>query len=204
MDPRAPGIWRPRNAARFDFLERHCCTSEQLARGFFPGRTMETRKKKARRWLGKKRRRGKVRVVGFVQRRDTGRPEIVYGRRVKEDQIEHEVMIAELELIMQSKIFREAKIGNTEADGMMIRDGRKCWIEVDNSGKMTAKQMQEKWKRYGKIDGYILVIAQREARMQRLRKGAEAVKNIALFTTFERLTKGEEPWADWFGNTMKV
>lgn len=206
MDPRAPGVWRPRHAALFDFLARHSATTAQIAEGFFPGRTLATRKKKASRWLVKQRRRKRVGVVGLVLRRDTGRPEIVYGRRCKLDQIEHEVRVADLALLFpEAPIERGVKVGRTEADGMMIRDKRRCFIEVDNSGKMTAKQMESKWKRYEGAEGFILVVAVTEGRMQRLRKGASRVKDLALFTTFERLQSGlPEPWVDWYGKTVRI
>ena len=51
------------------------------------------------------------------------------------------------------------KVGDAEPDAVMVRDGIKFFIEVDNSGKMTRKQMAAKWKRYGKVDGVILVVA---------------------------------------------
>lgn len=145
-------------------------------------------------------------MIGIVQRRDTGRPEIVYGRRCKQDEIEHEVRITDLALLFKdSPMTRNAKVGRTEADGLMIRDGQRCFIEVDNSGKMTAKQMEAKWKRYEGVDGFILVVAVTEARMQRLRRGAELVKDMALFTTFERLRSGmPEPWVDGYGNSVRI
>lgn len=145
-------------------------------------------------------------VVGIVQRRDTGRPEVVYGRRCKLDQIEHEVRVTDFALLFpDSPISRSAEVGRTEADGVMIRDGQRCYVEVDNSGKMTAKQMEAKWKRYGSVDGFILVVAVTEARMQRLRRGATLVKDVALFATFERLRSAmPEPWIDWYGNTLRV
>lgn len=205
MDPRAPGVWRLRNAAIFAFLARHSATTDQIARRFFPGRTLETRKKKASRWLVRQRRRGRVRVIGVVQRRETGRPEIVYGRRCPQDQIEHEVRVAETELLLGTELQREAKAGRTQADAVMVREGRTCFIEVDNSGNMTAAQMRAKWRRYEGVDGFILVIAVTEGRMQRLRKGADLVKDAALFTTFERLRSGmPEPWVDWYGKTAGI
>lgn len=141
-----------------------------------------------------------------MQRRDTGRPEIVYGRPCKLDQIEHEVRVTDLALLFKdSPMTRHAKVGRTEADGLMIRDRHRCYIEVDNSGKMTAKQMEAKWKRYQGVDGFILVVAVTEARMQRLRRGAELVKDVALFTTFERLQSDmPEPWVDWYGHTAQI
>jgi len=96
-------------------------------------------------------------------------------------------------------------VGRTEPDGLIIRDGQECFVEIDNSGKMDAKQMLAKWKRYEGVKGYILVVAVTEARMQRLRKDAESVKDIALFTTFERLHSDlAEPWVDWYGKTVRI
>lgn len=119
--------------------------------------------------------------------------------------IEHEVMVAQVELLLKARITRGVKVGRTESDGMMNREGRECSIEVDNSGKMTVKQMDAKWKRYEGFDGFILVVAMTEGRMQRLRKGAERVKDTALFTTFERLQSTmPEPWVDWYGNTVRI
>jgi hypothetical protein len=141
-----------------------------------------------------------------VQRRESGRPEIVYGLRCQQDQIEHEVRITDLALFFLDCPFtRGVKVGRTEADAMMIRDGKRCYIEVDNSGKMTANQMAAKWKRYEGVDGFILVVAVTEGRMQRLRHGASLVKDVALFTTFERLHSGmPEPWIDWYGKTTDI
>jgi hypothetical protein len=143
-------------------------------------------------------------VVGVVQRRDTGRPEIAYGRRCPQDKIEHEVRVADLAIIFKDWPFiRGLKVGNAEPDGVMNYKGRRCSIEVDNSGKMTVKQMAAKWRRFGDVEGFILVVAMTEGRMQRLRNGAELVKNAALFTTFERLRSGQ-PWIDFEGNPVKI
>jgi len=147
-----------------------------------------------------------VKVLGVVQRRDTGRPEVVYGRRCKPTEIEHEVRVADLALHFRDCPFqRGVKVGRAEPDAVMVRDGERVAIEVDNSGKMTAKQMAAKWERYQDGNSYILVVALTEARMQRLRKGAEPVKDRALFTTFERLRSGmPEPWVDWYGQTTDL
>ena len=215
MDLPRPGIspddlrfarnWRLRNAALYDFLKRHNATIEQIARGFFPGRTMATRKKRASRWLAKQRRRGRVRVVGVVQRRDTGRPEIVYGKKCSPERLAHEVAVAELELLLDVELMREAKVGRTQADAVAIISKRKWFMEVDNSAKMTAKQMQAKWERYQGVTDYILVVAMTESRMQRLRKGAERVKTIAMFSTFDRLRSGvPEPLVDWYGKAAPL
>jgi hypothetical protein len=143
--------------------------------------------------------------VGIVQRRDTGRPEYAYGRRCHRKEIEHELRVTDLALHFGAWPFvRGAKVGRTEADALMIRDENPWYIEIDNSRKMTVrKQMQKKWERYQGVDGYILVVATTDRRMWRLLLGAEAVKNVALFNTFERLAAGK-PWVDWFGNSTDL
>ena len=135
MDLRTPRVWRPRDANIFDFLRRHTATCEQLARLFFSGATLPTRKKKANRWLVRQRKRRRIQVVGFVMRRDTGRPETAYGRRCKLDDLEHEVRLTDFALrYPESPIERDAKVGRTEADGVITRSGQRCFIEIDNSG----------------------------------------------------------------------
>src|SRR4051812_22432742 len=80
-DLRYPTNWRRRDAALFALLAALVFTTAQLAR-FFPGGAVGARKKAAK-WLCRHRKRGRVRVVGVVQRRDTGRPEVCHGRRCK-------------------------------------------------------------------------------------------------------------------------
>lgn len=195
-DLRFPEHWRRRDAAVFAFLARHAATTAQLAAFFFPGRTLGGRKKKASRWLIRQRRRGRVPVVGIVQRRDTGRPEIVYGRRCPSDLVLHQVLLTELALFFPESPFTpDAKVGRTEADAVVVREGKTCFVELDHSGKMTDRQMQAKWKRYGRLadDQVILVVAMTEERMQRLRKGAGLVRDWVLFTTFDRLGSVAKP-----------
>lgn len=141
-----------------------------------------------------------------MQRRDTGRPELVYGKSCKQDQLEHEVRVTDFALFFRDCPFeRGAKVGATEADGLLVRHGQRCYVEIDNSAKMTRKQMDAKWRRYAGCDGFVLVVALTEARMQRLRQWAVAMKEIALFTTFDRLRSGLcEPWIDWHGNTVRI
>jgi hypothetical protein len=167
---------------------------------------VEGQKKKAFKWVARQRRRGRVKAVGVVQRRDTGRPEVVYGRRCKPTEIEHEVRVADLALHLRDYPFRRGeKVGRAEPDAVIVMDGHRIAIEVDNSGKMTSRQMAAKWERYqGSVED-ILVVALAEGRMERLQKGAEAVKDRALFTTFARLRSGSaEPWVDWYGKTTSL
>lgn len=147
-----------------------------------------------------------MRVVGFVQRKDTGRPEAVHGRPCRPSDIEHEVRVADVAVHYRGRPFsRDARVGRTEADGLLIHDGRRCYVEVDNTGHMDRKQMNAKWQRYssGAIDGFILVVCRTDARMERLRAGAGPVRDHALFTTFDRLRAGR-PWTDWYGKTVVI
>jgi hypothetical protein len=125
--------------------------------------------------------------------KDTGRPEKVYGKRCKEDQLEHEVLVTEAELLLGGHFTRDAPIGKTFADGLLVRGGIRFWVEVDNE-TMTAKQMRDKWSRYPDSlpeNEFILVICHTRARLRRLMRSAQAVKSVALFTRFRWL------WSRW-------
>ncbi len=123
MDPKPPGILRDRRASIREFLETRNATVEQIARRFFPSNSPETARKKASRWLAKQRRRKRVRVRGIVILNATGRPELVYGRRCKEDQIEHEVRITEAELRLGIRLTRNVAVGKTVCDAFFVRNG---------------------------------------------------------------------------------
>lgn len=142
---------------------------------------------------------------GTVVLKTIGRPQVVYGRRCNEDQLEHEVWVTEAELLLDGRFTRYAAIGKAIADGLLIRDGTKFYIEVDNH-TMTAKQMREKWLRYGDVDGFILVICHTKARLRHLMRGAGLVKSVALFTRFRWLTSKriKEPWIDWYGKRVGI
>jgi hypothetical protein len=178
---------------------------------FFGGPTVAVRNRKAARWLArhrKRRRRGKVRLNGVVQRRDTGRPEYVYGRWCKRREIEHELLVAELEVLLKVRIERDAEVTardadgevhKTEGDGRAVIQGQACVFEVDQSGKMSRKQAEKKWRAYQQFDGFILVCTLTEQRMEKLRSMCEAVKDKALFTTFARIRAGKL-WVDFEGH----
>src|SRR5207249_4710214 len=106
-----PGVWRALHAQIRDFLRRHSATTTQVGERYFTGKTVEARRRKASRWLVRERQRKRVSVVGVMLRKDTGRPEIIYGRKAKDS--EHEVWVAELEVILGHRIERGAKVGRT-------------------------------------------------------------------------------------------
>jgi hypothetical protein len=198
-------VSRARRSDIREFLETRNATIGQIARRFFPSDTPETARKKASRWLCKEQRRKRVRVRGTVILNATGRPQVVYGRRCKEDQLEHEVWITEAELLLGGRFTRSAAVGKTTADALLVRDGTRFFIEVDNQ-TMTAKQMRDKWERYGNVDGYILVVCHTKARLRRLIRSAALVKSVALFTRFRWLQSARvnEPWIDWDGKRVRI
>lgn len=205
MDPTPTGVPAGRAAAVRGFLARFTATTAQLVR-FFPGRTLPTRLRTANRWLRRQRARRRVRLVGTVQRRETGRPEHAYGRRCPPDEIEHEVRVTDFALLYpDAPAWRGDAVGTARPDLTIELRGWRCYVEVDNSQKMTARQMADKWRRYGPLpaDAFILVVCRTAARMERLRAGAGPVKDWALFTTFDRLRAGL-PWSDASGDTVVV
>lgn len=106
-------------------------------------------------------------------------------------------------MLLTEDFERGVKVGKTTPDGVFMRCGVRLCVEVDN-GSMTAKQMRRKWLRYGKVDGYILVICHSEERLRRLMRGAERVQDVTIFTTFDWLKSQEEPWIDRTGVRVKL
>ena len=137
--------------------------------------------------------------------RDTGRPQLVYGKRCKDDEIEHEIFITEFELLIAGTLQRNVPIGKTTADGMFIREGTRFFVEVDNE-TMTPKQMREKWVRYEKIDGFILLVCRTRGRLKRLMRSAERVKKFILFSRFEwlQMKNVKEKWIDGYGKRAEI
>lgn len=202
VHPSSPKSWRPVREARFDFARRHTFTRDQFVRLFFRGGTMETRKKRTSRFLAKHRER--IPVRGAMQRKDTGRPELIYGRKCKPSEAAHEVMVAEFEVLTGIRLERSKKSGRAEPDGTGEKDGVSFSLEVDHSGHMTKKQMQAKWERYKGSDGFVLVVAMTEGRMRKLMEWAEDVTERALFSTFDRLRDAKEPWTDREGKALRI
>ncbi len=128
---------------------------------------------------------------------ETGRPELVYGKTCKAEEIEHEVLITELELLLGGTVQRNVVVGKTTADGLLIREATRFYVEVDNES-MTTKQMREKWVRYDGVDGYILLVCRTHGRLRRLIRSAERVKSVVLFSRFAWLRREgvREKWID--------
>src|SRR5260221_1695725 len=77
--PRQAAIrWQDRDRKLIDFVTEHPATTEQIARTFFTGPTLETTRKKASRRLNRLCRKRVIHAVGMVLLRGTGRPQYVY------------------------------------------------------------------------------------------------------------------------------
>lgn len=160
--------------------------------------------KRTQRWLAKATRRRRVACVGVTQGY-TGRPALVFGRRCRMEDVDHQVSIAEFELVTGHRVEPDAAVGDTFADGVTTIDGRTCYLEVDESGKLTARQYEAKFARYENVTDFILVVCHAEERMQRLRKlGARFPELNILFSTFDRLANVAEPWLDHVGKKLRI
>jgi hypothetical protein len=140
----------------------------------------------------------------MVHFHDAGRPEVVYGMPCRDDQLEHSVLITEAEMLLGT-LKRDAPVGQTTADGLLVIGGVRFYVEVDNE-TMSPKQMREKWSRYGDVQGFILVICKTKGRMRRLMQSAEQVKDFALFTRFRwlRAKNVKRPWLDCYGKRSGI
>ncbi len=136
-------------------------------------------------------------MVAIVQREPKGRPAIVYGKPCSQREILHELYVTDFSRIYRDWDYsREARVGETMADALMTKDNQCALLELDCSGKLTKKQYEQKWESYRRCRSRLLVIAMNEPRMQRIRSWSKAVRNIALFTTFERLLADENEVAE--------
>ena len=198
-------ISKTRRADIREFLAIRNATTGQITRRFFPGESMATARKRACRFLAKERKRGRVRLEGMILMSETGRPELVYGKPSKGSDLEHEVLITEVELSLNELFQRNVPVGKTIADGMLIRKDAKLFIEVDNE-TMSIPQMREKWQRYGDIDGFILLICRTTGRLRRLMKSADRAKHLILFSRFEwlRMENVKAKWIDWYGKRAEI
>lgn len=144
-----------------------------------------------------------VKVAGTAYLRSTGRPAIVYGKACPQDELAHSVSDTELELILGIDFERDVKINSAIPDGVFTKDGQRFAVEVDEAGKQSRRQYEQKWKSYGRFDGFILVVCHTETRLTSVIEWAEMQKESCLFTTWDRL-RAKEPWKDWFGNTATI
>lgn len=141
----------------------------------------------------------------MILQNETGRPELVYGKPSQVSTLEHEVLITETELLLGELFQRNVPVGKAIADGMLMRRGAKLFVEVDND-HMSPTQMREKWKRYGNVDGFILLVCHSTSRLRRLIQSAEQVKHVIFFSRIAWLRKRcvREKWIDWYGKRAEI
>jgi hypothetical protein len=93
---------------------------------------------------------------------------------------------------------RRVRVGKAVADGMFCRAGVTFYVEVDHSQNMTRAQLRDKWARYGKFSGLILVICHSKGRLRSLLRDARETRIRAVFTTFRMLAwrRNRRVWID--------
>jgi hypothetical protein len=137
--------------------------------------------------------------------RDEGRPLVVYcnGWRPKEDHMRHEVLLTDFLLrYPQASVRRGYDVDQPiRADAEMVLNSRRYFVELD-TGEMTHRQVRQRWSVYRDVTDFLLVVTSSESRLEGLRRNAEAVAGIALFTTLTAAMESPlgEIWIDCAGN----
>src|SRR3990172_5220368 len=98
--------WLEREQWLIATLQTHPCSTGQLIRkGVFPSRQVASRK------LKRLRKRGEVKLIGYVSLNRTGHPDAAYfARNIKTDLVLHEVLVSEFLLFMDCKMVRGADV----------------------------------------------------------------------------------------------
>ena len=65
---------------------------------------------------------------------------------------------------------------------------------------------EQRWPRYTDVHDFVLVVTTTEQRLRNMMEHAEAVAEIALFTTLDQAKQDPrgEIWVDCFGNTASL
>jgi hypothetical protein len=181
-------------------LQQHPVTAAMLVGlGWFPT------KGKALRRLRVLCRRKKIRRVGTVSRKPGGRPEHVYcGYRPKADSLLHEIELTALCLRLHAgKILRGPHVTakNLRPDAEVWINGRLYYLEIDR-GTMGYRQLERRFRLYEKSADLVLWVCSSGDRMAGMRKRAERVRSVALFTTVEDALANPHGaiWWDFAGN----
>lgn len=201
--PRSNAFARERDARVCWLLDTHPVTAAMLVDlGWFPT------KNKALKRLGRLVKRGRVRLVGTVCRKP-GRPEHVYCRwRPKPDQLLHEVGLTELCFqIDAGKILRGPHLADDglRADAELWIGGRLYYLELDR-GTMNYAQIARRFRRYQGSPHFVLWVCPTPDRLEGMRRRAEGIRDIALFTTLaEALASPHgEVWQDYQGGRVAL
>ncbi len=172
---------RTRDAMVCSLLDGHPATAAMLVTlGWFP--TKKKALKRLRRLVARKR----IRLAGTVFRKN-GRPEHVYCRyRPKADSLLHEVELTELCLRLDAGAVRRGP-QNTDPrlrpDAELTINGRRYLVELDR-GTMGYAQIARRFRVYEECQDLVLWVCNSAERRDGLRRRAERIRRIALFTTF--------------------
>jgi hypothetical protein len=176
----------------------HPVTAAMLvAIGWFPT------KRKALRRLQRLAARRRVRVVGTVSRKP-GRPEHVYCRwRPKGDDLLHEVELTALCLRLDAaRVLRgpHATDDRLRPDAEAWINGQLYYLELDR-GTMGYAQIQRRFRLYEGFPHFVLWVCPTPERRDGLRGRAEALRSVALFTTFAEAVADPHAaiWLDYQG-----
>lgn len=120
----------------------------------------------------------------------------------KSDQLRHEVLLTDFLLgYPDAEVVRGLTVNDRiRPDAEMVLGGRKFYVELD-TGEMNHSRVQQRHAAYAGVQDFLLFVTLSAARMPRLIAGAEAVREIALFTTLEQAMREPrgEIWVDAFG-----
>ena len=140
----------------------------------------------------------------------TGHPETVYcnGWKPKSDHLRHELLLTDFLLCYpEFAVVRGWLVNQRIRPDAEMRNGEtKLNVELD-TGKQTYRMVQRRQKEaYADEQDLLLYVTLTERRMAGLIQHSEAVKDIALFTTLERVQADPdgEIWVDWFGGTSAI
>lgn len=189
---------RRRDARVRWLLETHPVTAAMLVGiGWFPS------KKKALKRLRRLVSRQQIRLVGTVTRK-SGRPEHVYCRwRPKPDALLHEIELTELCFRLDvGKILRgpHATDEGLRPDAEIRIRGQLYYLELDR-GTMRYAQIVRRFQKYEGCRQLVLWVCSSEERLEGMRRRAEKLRSVALFTTLAKALASPhaEIWIDFQG-----
>ena len=188
--------YRQRDKWLAETLKEGPTTISQLVRlGVFTNRQTSSLR------LSKLRKRKRVKVIGTVQFHE-GRPlDVYYIGSLKIDWLYHETRLSEFLLRVADRCAR----GN-DVDQRLLPDatawikGRELHVELD-TGEVPYSRVLKRYDDYALQQSDVLWIAPTESRMEGLRRRAEAISDIAMFTTYE---KCRTEWTTFQGDGIRV
>ncbi len=152
-------------------------------------------------WMARQEAAGTLKLVGLAKDANGSRRVRVFcnGWNPKEDNLNHELIGTRIRLLyLKYEFVRGHRVGEYYAD-MRMQDDRYVWdFEID-CGTMKRKRVESRWRKYCDCTHDVLIVAaprkgNPEARLRQLMSWSQDIKDIAFFTTLERL-KAHGPYA---------